>query len=315
MDRFELMQMFVRIYETQSLSEAARELKTTQPTVSKRLMALERALGARLFERNTRGLSPTEAGELYYERSKRWLAEMEEVEEQIATARRSARGRLRVSVPVNIGQVQLARIVFAFQHKHPGVQVELSLSDRVVDLVKESVDVAIRSGRVTAPNVVAKKLASYRTIFVAAPSYIERRGLPASLNELLRHRLLYHAMRDETVFWRGEQRLVPRDPDLFVSDALALREAVREGIALGLLAPWLVEKDLARGSLVRVLPEAQGERFDVHAVYLPGKSLPARTRAFIAHVTSEVPRISGMEPPGHGAAHPSLTAPTQLTPP
>lgn len=137
--------MFVRIYETQSLSEAARELRTTQPTVSRRLMALERALGARLFERNTRGLSPTEAGELYYERSKRWLAEMEEVEEQIATARRSARGRLRVSVPVNIGQVQLARIVFAFQHKHPGVQVELSLSDRVVDLVKESVDVAIRS--------------------------------------------------------------------------------------------------------------------------------------------------------------------------
>jgi DNA-binding transcriptional LysR family regulator len=305
MDRIELMQLFVRIHETRSFSQAARELGTTQPTVSKRLQALESSLGARLFERNTRGLRPTDAGNLYYERAKRWLAEMEDVQDQLAATRKAARGRLRLSVPVNLGQVQLTRIALAFQRQHPGVQLELSLSDRYVDLVSEGVDVAIRIGKVGSPEVVARKLASYRPIIVAAPSYIERRGVPTSFDELLSQRILYHGTRDEALFHRARSQIVPRDRELAISDALGLREAVREGIAIGMLSPWLVERDLARGTLVRILPEVYGEEFDVHALYLPTRSLPARTRAFIGYCAAEVPRIAGMHQPrpADDAAH------------
>src|SRR5882724_4385311 len=117
------MKLFTRIYETRSFSKAARELATTQPTVSKRLQALEASLGAKLLERNTRALRPTEAGALYYEQCKRWLAEMEEVQEHLHSARKGARGRLRLSFPANLGQIELARIAFTFQRLHPTVQL------------------------------------------------------------------------------------------------------------------------------------------------------------------------------------------------
>jgi DNA-binding transcriptional LysR family regulator len=297
MDRVEMMRLFTRLYETRSFSRAARELVTTQPTVSKRLQTLEALLGVKLLERNTRGLRPSEAGTLYYEQCKRWLAEMEQTEEDLQAVRKGARGSLRLSVPVNIGQVQLARIAFSFQRRYPGVKIELSLSDQIVDLVKEGVDIAIRIGRVRSSVVVARKLARYRPVLVAAPTYLQRRGSPANLAELGEHRVLNYDVRPERVSYRGRNHTLPPDPELVVTDPLVLREAVREGLAIGLLSPWLVQRDLERGTLLRVLPEAVGEEFIVHAVYMPSRSLPARTRAFLAHCETEVPRIPGLGPP------------------
>jgi DNA-binding transcriptional LysR family regulator len=290
------MRLFTRIYETRSFSQTARELATTQPTVSKRLQALEASLGARLVERNTRGLRPTDAGSLYYEQCKRWLAEMEEVHEHLVSARKGARGQLRLSVPLNIGQVHLTRIALAFQRQNPGVQLDLSLTDRPVNLVKEAVDVAIRIGRIGSPWVVARKLARYHPVLVAAPAYLERWGSPTTIAELQAHRILFTGPRDESVSYQGDTHIVRRDKDLVVSDPLALREVVQEGAVIGLLSPWLVQRDIERGTLVRVLPESQGELFYVHAVYLPSRSLPSRIRAFLAHCAAEVPRIPGMNP-------------------
>jgi DNA-binding transcriptional LysR family regulator len=145
MDRIELMTVFVRLFETRSFSATARDLGMTQPTVSKRLQALEKSLAARLVERNTRGLRPTDAGSLYYERCKRWLGEMQGVEEQLVSARRVSRGRLRLSVPVSLGQVQLARIALRFQRQHPGVQLDLSLTDlcqRFAFCIHDGIDAA-----------------------------------------------------------------------------------------------------------------------------------------------------------------------------
>lgn len=228
MDRIELMLVFVRLYETSSFSATARGLGMTQPTVSKRLQALEAGLGTRLIERNTRGLRPTDAGAVYYERCKRWLTEMQDVEEQLVAARRVSRGRLRISVPVSLGQIQLARIALRFQRKHPGLQLDLALSDRLVDLVKEGIDVAIRVGRVGATDVVARELARYEPILVATPEYLQRRGAPQNLAELQARRLLYYGVRDESVFLGGESHKIRRDPDLVVGDPLSLREAVRD---------------------------------------------------------------------------------------
>ncbi|HET6150946.1 MAG TPA: LysR family transcriptional regulator [Polyangia bacterium] len=300
MDRIDLMKLYTRIYETRSFSRAARDFGTTQPTVSKRLQALETLLGTRLVERNTRGVRPSEAGALYYQQCKRWLAEMEEVQEQLLAVRKGARGRLRLSVPVNIGQVQLARIAFSFQGQYPSVQIDLSLTDRVVDLVDEMVDVAIRIGRLGrlgSSAVVARKLASYRPVLVAAPTYLLRRGSPATLAELRTHRILYYGSGGEAVLHRGQSYTPPPDPDLVVSDPLVLREAIREGVAIGLLSPWLVQHDIERGMLARVLPEALGDQFFINAVYLPSRTVPARIRAFLAHCAVEVPRIPGVSPP------------------
>jgi DNA-binding transcriptional LysR family regulator len=309
------MRLFTRIHETRSLSQTARDLGTTQPTVSKGLQALETSLGARLVERNTRGLRPTEAGSLYYEQCKRWLSEMEEVHEHLLSARKGARGRLRVSLPVNLGQVELARIAFAFQRQNPSVQLDLSLSNRRVDLVEEAVDVAIRLGTVGSPALVARKLAHYRPILVAAPSYLERRGMPSTIAELRAHRILYNNTREESLWCRGQSYPVPLDTDLVLDDPLALREAIREGLAIGLLSPWLVHRDVERGTLVRVMPEVAGEEFDVNAVYLPSRSQPARIRAFLAHCAAEVPRIPGLLPPGRNRVERPADAPLGRPPP
>jgi len=294
MDRVEVMQLFVRLCETQSFSVTAREIGVQQPAASKRLQALEAELGVKLLDRNTRGVRPTDAGNVYYQHCKRWLAEMEDVHERLVSARRGVRGALKLSVPVSIGQVHLTRIALAFQKQHPGVQVHLNLTDRRVDLVEDGVDVAIRIGAVGHLDVVARKLAHYEPVLVAAPSYLARHPAPASLEELATHRLLYYGIRDESVFVRDRSFVAPRDTDLVLNDPLAVREAVRDGLAIGLVNPWLAQRDLARGTLVRVLPEAHGERFDVHAITLPSRSAPARIRAFVAHCALEVPRIPGM---------------------
>jgi len=297
MDRIQQMRLFARVYETRSFSRAARELNTTQPTVSKQLQALESSLGVKLVERNTRGLRPNEAGTLYYERCKRWLSEMEQAREDLQSVHKGAQGTLRLSVPVNIGQVQLARVAFSFQRQYPGVQIDLSLTDRVVDLVKEGADIAIRIGRIDNSAVVARKLARYRPILVGAPSYLQRRGSPSNLTELRAHRVLYYGVRPESISLRGRSRVLQPDAQLVVANAQVMREAVREGLALGLLSPWLVQRDLERGTLVRVLPEAEGEEFFVYAVYLPSRNLPARVREFLNHCAREVPRIAGLARP------------------
>jgi DNA-binding transcriptional LysR family regulator len=297
MDRIDLMKLYARLCETGNFSRTARDLRTTQPTVSKRLQALETQLGTRLVERNTRGLRPTDTGLMYYEQCKRWLAEMDDVHEKLHAARKAPRGRLRLSVPVSIGQVRLARIAFSFQQQYPGVEIDLSLTDRRVDLVEEAVDVAIRIGQVGSTQVVARKLARYRPVLVASPTYLQRRGSPSTLAELRTHRILYYGMRPESVSHRGQSYMLPRDSELVLSDSLVLREAIREGVAVGLLSPWLVKRDIERGTLDRVLPDAVGEEFFVHAVYLASRSLPARIRAFLVHCAEEVPRIPGLSPP------------------
>jgi DNA-binding transcriptional LysR family regulator len=296
MDRVALMRLFTRLCETRSFSQSAAELGMKQPAASKRLHALETKLGVKLLERNTRGVRPTEAGSFYYEQCKRWLLEMEDVEDRLASARRGVRGLLKLSVPVSLGQFHLARIVLTFQRVHPGVQVHLALSDRRVDLVEEGIDVAIRVGQIGSPSVVARKVGYYQPILIAAPAYLARKPAPESVEQLLQHRILYYGVRDESVIFRGKNQLVRRDPDLILNDPIAVREAIREGLALGLLNPWIVQADLERGTLVRVLPEARGERFDVSAVTLAGRSAPARIRAFVAHCAIEVPRIPGMNP-------------------
>lgn len=297
MRELDSLRLFVRLCETKSFSQAARELGTKQPAASKRLRALEAELGVTLLERNTRGLRPSAAGALFYPQCKRWLEEIESVQERLLSAKKGVHGPLKLSVPVSIGQVHVTRIVLEFQRLHPGIVVHLSLNDRIVDLVEEGVDVAIRIGPPGQLQVVARRLGHYHPLLVAAPAYLEEHPAPTGLADLAQHRLLYYGDRDELVWMGGKSQVARRDPALTLDDPLAVREAVREGFGLGLINPWLVERDLARGTLVRVGEGAHGERFDVHAVTLAGRNAPARIRTFVAFVAQELPKIPGMVAP------------------
>lgn len=300
-DRLPDLELFTRIVEAGSLSAAARGLGTTQPTVSKRLAAMERSLGARLLQRSTRRVTLTEEGQLWYDACRRWLGELREVTERLGS-RASLRGTLRVNAPVSFGRYVVAPLVLRFLEQQPTAQVDLTLTDRRVDLVEDNVDVAVRIGQVANPQVVARPLISYRTRLVAAPAWLRANGPITSVQDLRRHPLvLYGPPWEESVDGPGGTVRLSADRRFRTTDGEACAAAVRAGFGLGLSSPWLLESSLADGSLVEVLRGAWGERFSVHAIYLPSRVLPARVRAFVTFLQRELPRAT---------THlPSVTAP------
>src|ERR1700674_3110630 len=192
MDKLALMEIFVRIVETGSFSAVAREAGTTQPTVSKQMTALERGLKTRLLHRSTRSLSLTEGGAAYYERCRQIIDQVRAAETSLGALQGSLGGTLSVNSSVAFGQMFLSRLMLDFQALHPEVSVLLTLNDRYIDLVEEGIDVAVRFGRLSDSSLVARRLAGSPVAVVAAPSYLERRGVPRHPNELTRHHCLHY---------------------------------------------------------------------------------------------------------------------------
>jgi DNA-binding transcriptional LysR family regulator len=290
-DRLQDLELFTRIVEAGSLSAAARSLGTTQPTVSKRLAALERELAVRLLQRNTRRLRLTAEGQAWYDASRRWLAEVREVSASLRSKGRDLEGTLRLNAPVTLGRAVLAPLLRRFLEQQPGLTLDLTLTDHRVDLVLEDVDVAVRIGPVGNPSLVARRLFSYRTRLVAAPVYLAAQGAPRTVQELCARPVLFYGTppTEEVEGPEGVVRLTA-SARFRTNDGFTFLEALEAGLGLGLTSPWLAEPAIARGTLARVLPEAWGERFTSHAVYLPSRVLPARVRAVVAFLQRELPR-------------------------
>ena len=296
-DRLQDLELFTRIVEAGSLSAAARSLGTTQPTVSKRLMALEAQLEVRLLQRSTRRLRLTEEGQAWYDASRRWLSEVREVRASLRGKGHGLEGTLRVNGPVTLGRAVLAPLLRRFLELHPGLSVDLTLTDHRVDLVMDNVDVAVRIGPVGNPSVVARKLFSYRTRLAAAPAYLQAHGTPRSVEELCDHRVIFYGTpQTEDVEGPGGRVRLTASSRFYTNDGFTFLDALEAGLGLGLTSPWLTQPAFERGSLVRVLPEAWGERFAAHAVYLPSRVLPARVRTFVAFLQKEVARVVGRWP-------------------
>ena len=189
MDRFWAMEVFVRIVDTGSLSAAARELDTTQPSVSRQLRALEHRLKTQLLHRSTRHVSLTDAGRAYYEDCKRILSDIDATEGNLGVLQSSLRGSLRLNTSVALGVDYIAPLALAcaFQKQHPELVVDLTLNERFVDLVEEGIDVAIRFGPIRDENLVARQLGSTRRLTVAAPAYLRRHGAPRQPQDLAAH--------------------------------------------------------------------------------------------------------------------------------
>ncbi|MCE4536369.1 LysR family transcriptional regulator [Pelomonas sp. P7] len=283
-DRLLLMQTFVRVVEAGSLSAAARQLGTTQPTVSRRLQALERQLGQPLVQRSTHALRLTETGESAYEQAKALASAWEGFEESLRAEPGLPEGLLRVQVPHAFGQEHLVAPLVQALKAAPGLRVEWLLSDAPPNFVEQGLDCAIRVGGRAEGAVVAIPLARVPRVLVASPALLAGRmpERPEDLAELP-WVALQTFYRHELQLWRddGERGRVAIRPVLATDSLYANREAVRLGLGAALLSGWAVQHDIEQGRLVRLLPRWRGEALPVHLLYPNPPAPPARLRYFI----------------------------------
>lgn len=283
-DRLELLQTFVRIVESGSLSAAADRLDTTQPTISRRLQALERLFGVRLLQRSTHGLKLTADGERCLRLARSLIDEWESLQEELRGAHADPVGTLKVLVPHAFGQAQLVEPLAACLRAFPRLNVEWLLHDRRPDFVAESIDCAIQVGTLDDPGVVAVPLFEVPRIVIGAPQLLEGRKAvrqPAALQELpwLALQTYY---RDRVVLHKGDRsEAFAIRPRLSTDSLYALRSAALAGLGVGIVSAWLVEDDLRAGRLVHLVPQWSAPPLPVHLVYPHARFYPARLRRFL----------------------------------
>jgi DNA-binding transcriptional LysR family regulator len=298
LDRVTLMATFVRIVEAGSLSAAAAQMGTTQPTVSRRLQALERSLGLPLLQRSTHAMKLTEDGERCYERAKELLASLEAFEDDLRGAGDEPGGTLRVVVPHAFGQEQLVAPLAAYLARHPRVSVEWLLHDRTPSFIADGIDCAIHVGAVTDPSLVAIRLSEVPRIVVAAPALLGKGAPPAHPAELaslpwLALRTFYRTEITLTRASTGERFELPIRPRMSTDSLYALRSAALLGVGVGVGSAWLLEADLAKKRLVRVAPQWQADPLPVYLVYPHARFYAARLRRFVEAMRKAVPSVVG----------------------
>jgi DNA-binding transcriptional LysR family regulator len=290
MDRLAAMEAFVRVAEARSFSEAARRLGQSKSVVSRQVAALEEELGARLLTRTTRSLALTEAGRTYFERAARILADVDEADASVSLLAGAPRGRLRVNAPMSFGFLHLAPQLPLFMERYPEVEVDMAMNDRMVDLVEEGFDVAVRiTGRLPDSSLVARKLAPVRMAIVASPDYLARRGEPASPEELAGHDcLLYTSDQWQLTGLDGKPRPVHVRGRLRANNGDALRAAALAGLGLALLPTFIVGRDLQDGTLVPVLCNHIPCQSTLYAVYPEVRQLSPKVRAFVDFLAAQL---------------------------
>ncbi|MEQ5841599.1 LysR family transcriptional regulator [Paraburkholderia acidicola] len=301
MDSLQSMRLFTRVVELGSFSAAAREEDMSQPTMSKIIAALERSLGVRLLERTTTSLTPTEEGKRFYERSKRVIEEYVDAVADAQGRTQRLAGTLIVNAPVGLGELHLNGLFLEFLAQYPEIEIELILNDRVVDLVEEGVDVAIRLGSVLPPNVVARQIASSPRVLVASPDYIERNPKVRRPEDLVKHEYLRFAgvsFGAQMEFSRAAEKVVVEVGGRYrVNSSLALRQCFLAGAGLGTAGAWLVQDLIDTGALVRLLPKWQMASQPVHLVYPSRRYQPLRTRTLLQFLAARLPLLPGLYAP------------------
>lgn len=280
------LQLFQAIADAGSLSAAALVLGSSPPAVSRRLAQLEQRLGVKLADRSARRFRLTDEGMVYLEQGRRLLEELRNLETEVASRGGTARGRLRVGAPADLGRRRIAPLLADFASHHQGLEVHLVLSDAGLEVGEDGLDVALRIGLPNDPSVLARKLATGRRIVCAAPSYLAKHGLPLHPNDLLDHECLRlarrHSLQDRWQFVdETGPRVVQVGGTLTSSDGEVLRAWALEGRGLSLEAQWDVADDIASGRLVTCLDGLSAETIELFATYLPSKPIAASIRLFV----------------------------------
>ncbi|MER1976276.1 LysR family transcriptional regulator [Pseudocitrobacter faecalis] len=300
-DRVELMRTFIRIVESGSLSAAARQLETTQATISRRLQSLESLLGAKLILRSTHAMKLTDDGERCYQHARQvvdaWLA----LEDELQLTDDQPVGTLRVRAPHAFGQEQLLMPLIGFLAEHPQLSVEWMLNDKNVDFISDNIDCAIRVGTEVDPATVSVLLAEVPRCTVASPELLAKfpeithprmmSALPwIAISTFYQHDVTLHRHEESVTF-----SLVPR---LSTDSLYVAKNAALAGLGIAIVSTWTVEEDLAQGRLVELLPEWQVAALPVHLVYPWARYYPTRLRKFLDLMREVMPKIAGMQLPG-----------------
>ena len=297
MDSLTDIVVFVRVVDDGSFTRAAERLKLSRSVVSKYVTRLEGRLGARLLNRTTRRLSLTEAGRIFYERSRRGLQDIEEAEAEVSRLQEKPRGVLRINSPMSFGILHIAPALPEFLAQHPEVSVEMNLDDRVVDVIEEGFDVSIRIAEMPDSSLIARRLAACRHVIVAAPAYLEKHGTPRTPEDLRDHNIISFSYQTSAYDWHfispdNKQVSVPVSGSMQANNSLALREALLRGVGITRTPTFVVGKDVQDGHLLSILGNYRTLEVSIYLVYPQRRHLSPKVRAFVDFMAD---RIS--EPP------------------
>jgi DNA-binding transcriptional LysR family regulator len=284
-DTLTCMQAFIKVVEMGSLAEAGRRLEVSAPMMSRYVSYLERRIGARLINRSTTALSLTEAGAAYYERCVAAVAAVAEAEES-ATAHASVpQGTLRVSVSADFGASYFAPVMVEFLRSHPAIGIDVSFTNRMVDLVEEGIDLAIRISAAIDPKLIARRLATTSLVACASPEYLRAHGTPRTPQELQSHNCLVFGdspyFRDWPFEKDGNRTVFRPRGNLRCGDTNVLRLAAVRGLGVLMLASFILAEDMQAGRLVPILTDYTIGQFGVFTVYANRRFLPPKVRLFV----------------------------------
>lgn len=291
-DLLQLFATFVRTVDAGSFTAVARQLQTTQPTISRQIAALEEHLGCQLLHRTTRALSPTEDGRVFYERARATLDSAAEAESAVGKRNREPSGVLRLACSGVFGRLHVIPRLTGFQTRYPKVQVVLSMRDAFVDLVEDGIDLAFRIGNQTDSSLVARRIGLSRRVVVATRGYLERHGRPSHPSELEGHSCVVYDRLSTGANWSfstPEGPLsVPVDGRLHVDSTEGVRTAVLEGIGIGYVPVWhFIDREIESGQVEVLLKDFETPVLPIQGLYPSRKHLALKVRVALDHFATE----------------------------
>ncbi|TCQ97302.1 LysR family transcriptional regulator [Neorhizobium sp. JUb45] len=298
MDRFSSLKLFVRVVERGSFTHVGRELGIGQPAVSKQIGALEAHLGAQLLSRTSRGLQPTAAGLDLYESAIRILEELEETEGRIGRKSVKPSGMVRLATPPALGRMYIIPKLPDFFERYPEISIDISASERRVDLVRDGIDVALRVGALPDSTLIARKIGDLHMMIVATQAYLEHHGTPVSPTDLRSHNLIVGQTQGAVQPWKlnGPDGVVMLDPEgnIRSNDVEDQRAAVLAGLGIGYAGRAMFSQDLDAGTVVSIMEDYAPEPSPIHVLSVSGKRMPQRFRVvidFLAEICAREPAL------------------------
>jgi len=290
------IRIFRKVAEVQSFSKAARELRVTQPTISKAIASLEQELGIQIFRRSSRGLTLTDEGQSFL---KIGGGAVDQLDAAVASTKHEKlllKGQLKISCSLVLGRLILVPMLDAFRKLHPELKLNFHLSDHYVNLVEEGIDLAIRLGNLEDSSLKAIKIGSWGRALFASPKYIKKHGQPKKIEDLVNHRLIYYNTANDRPIWKfktsaGGEASFPFDPYIQADGSDFIREAVLNGLGITYAPTWIMIEPEKKGAVTRMLEELCGARFPIHAVTVGPNSMSAKQKAFAEFLKSQFDQI------------------------
>ncbi|MGB7249646.1 MAG: LysR family transcriptional regulator [Phormidesmis sp.] len=289
-----LQQFFIQVVEAGSFKKAAEQMHIEPSSLSRKIAALEKRLNVKLLHRSTRHTRPTELGQQYYEGLRRLLDDEIALEEEITSGVETLRGTLRVSAPVDFGAEFVVPVVHEMLKNAPELSIELSLSSQFINLVEHNIDVAVRIGESSKPNLLAKKIGEVPRVLVASHDYLRRCGTPNAPNDLMDHNFILYSpiqSRSDIEFADGSKFSHSKiQSNITVNSVNAIRRLVKGGLGIHLGPAWVFKAALDQGNVCKILSAHALKSFPIHAVYVGRAYLPKKTEEFIQQLSKHIER-------------------------